>query len=195
MPDPTVYRPDRRAGAVAALVLGLAVLACPAAAQDGIAAEIATSDRDGTGRVVPDAAPADRGPDRIAPSDRAASANRAGAVVTVAPAADRAVPRNAPPSATEAAAPDGPVDLAADEVGLAALLGLPVRGTDGAEIGAVTDVAISLTDGRVVALVVGDAGGIFGLGADDEARRVPLSDVAIDPLGGAVIVGGGADGT
>ena len=103
------------------------------------------------------------------------------------------------PGAGSDAPPDAPaIDLAAEVVGVAELIGRPVRDPSGAELGRVADVLISLDGGVVRAFVYERDGGAlsldaFGLGTP-ETVRVDATEVQIDPLDGSVVVPGGADG-
>ncbi|WP_167766968.1 PRC-barrel domain-containing protein [Jannaschia formosa] len=91
--------------------------------------------------------------------------------------------------------PAPPPDLTAQEAPLSAILGLAARGADGSDRGEVEDVIVSLRTGRIVAVVL-RSGGVLGLGGDTE--RIAVERIAIDPLGGAVVVsdegGDGGDG-
>jgi sporulation protein YlmC with PRC-barrel domain len=174
--------------AARALCAAVTLLAAgPALAQgEGIDAAIARSDSDGGTEVTPAAPDAPEGLDPGAPSGARVDAGRTVTVeIDPEPVPERA---DAPADRREEAPPmDGAPALAAEEVPLSAILGLPVRGADGAERGTVADVIVSLATGRLVGIEV-ESGGVLGLGAETE--RVGIERVALDPLGQAVVVTG-----
>lgn len=87
---------------------------------------------------------------------------------------------------------DAAITLVRETVSVANLIGQPVRGTDGAELGLVRDVLVSLEDVSLKHLVYGpadDSSALTMLGITEaETTRVPIGAVAIDPLDGTVIV-------
>ncbi|WP_168771132.1 fasciclin domain-containing protein [Palleronia sediminis] len=84
------------------------------------------------------------------------------------------------------------VNLTSELVSADELLGKPVRGADGDDIGIVGDLLFSLDGARIVSLVVELDGGFFELGAPD-TRRVDIGEISVDPLDGAVILSEGAE--
>lgn len=84
------------------------------------------------------------------------------------------------------------IDLSRRVTSIADLIGSPVHDGDGNRTGEIADLLMSLETGMVETVVIADDAGFLGLGEED-TRRVSIDRVAIDPLGGEVILDG-ADG-
>ncbi len=82
------------------------------------------------------------------------------------------------------------IDVISGTISASRLLNRPVRDRSGAELGTVTDLMISLDTARIDSLVYEIDTGLLGLGSD--RRSVPIADVSIDPVDGAVVVPAGA---
>ncbi|WGH79977.1 PRC-barrel domain-containing protein [Jannaschia ovalis] len=150
------------------LIAGLA--AAPAAAQDGLAAEIAATDGSGVPQVVPLSGNTAASPPRTDPP--------APRIVTVSPRPARAVPRNGEGTDDR----DGP-----DEIALASLLGLPVEDAAGTRIGTLQDIIADPETGRLGAVLIEGAG-------EDGPRRVPFMALHFSPREGrAVLTRDGGD--
>lgn len=86
-----------------------------------------------------------------------------------------------------AAENDAGVGLTRPVVSAADLLEQTVRDDTGREVGALSDLLVSLRTGRIVTVVIAADTGLLGLG-DERTYRVDLGAISIDPLDGTLVV-------
>jgi uncharacterized surface protein with fasciclin (FAS1) repeats len=87
------------------------------------------------------------------------------------------------------------IDIVGELISVMDLVGQPVRDGEGAELGEVTDVLISLDGAEARTLVYAEGGGLLdtvGL-SEAETVQVDMGRIAVSPVDGAVVVEGDAD--